>query len=271
MNVQVVLLRGVKQPDQADRILPEEIFRRDRQPLALDDKTIERAPAKQVRGAPAQPRHAPLALLVGLEDRAEDARQVADILRDQEIVFHEPLDAARPGMVGVAHAGADPGLHVERQTLLGPPGEVVQVAAHRPQKALRPLEALRFLGRQHAQFDELCDVVDTVDVLGDPEQRVQVAKPALTLLDVGFELIAAVADADMPRVALGELGVDELRRGAAQDLGLEALLQLVEEGLLAPNIARLQERGADRQIGLGVAQAVLDRASRLPDLQPQIP
>ena len=106
-------------------------------------------------------------------------------------------------------------LHVEGQPLLGAAGEVMQVAAHGPQKALGPLEPRRFLGRQHAEFDQLGDVVDAVDVFRDPEQRVQIAQAALAFLDVGFELIAAVADPDMARVALGELGLDELRRGAA--------------------------------------------------------
>ena len=99
----------------------------------------------------------------------------------------------------------------------------------------------------------------------------QVSEPAFALLDVGFELIAAVADPLMALVALGELGFDELRRGAAYDLSFEALLQLGVERLFAPHIARFEDRGADRQIALGVAQALGDRAGRLADLEPQIP
>ena len=37
----------------------------------------------------------------------------------------------------------------------------------------------------------------------------QVAKPALAFFDVGLELVSAVADTLMPRVALGELGLDK--------------------------------------------------------------
>ena len=50
-----------------------------------------------------------------------------------------------------------------------------------------------------------------------------------------------------------------------------ALLQLAVERLLAPEIARLQQRRADRQIVLGIAQAFGDRARRLPDLETEIP
>ena len=75
--------------------------------------------------------------VLGLELGAEDAGQVADLLGDQEVVLHEALDAARAGAVAVAHAPRDLRLHVEGQPLLGPAGQVVQVAAHRPQEVVR--------------------------------------------------------------------------------------------------------------------------------------
>ena len=128
MNVEIVLLRDMEQAQQSDRIGLEEILGRDRQPLAVDDKAFERA----APGTPADPGQAALVLLIGFEDRAENPSQIADILRDQEIVLHEPFDTARPGMIGVAHAAADLGLQVEGQPLLGAAGEIMQVTAHRP-------------------------------------------------------------------------------------------------------------------------------------------
>ena len=50
-----------------------------------------------------------------LEVRAQDRGQVADILGDQEVVLHEALDPARAGVVCVAHAAPDLGLHVEAE------------------------------------------------------------------------------------------------------------------------------------------------------------
>ncbi len=190
---------------------------------------------------------------------------------DQEIVLHEALDPARAGVVGIAHELADFSLQVEGQPFFGAAGDVMQMAAHRPQERLSPLKAPRFFGRQHAKIDKLTDIVDAINVFGDPEQRMQVAQPALAFLDVGFELIAAVADALVPGIALGELGLDKLRRRVAHDVGLEAAPQIGEQRLLAPDIARLEERRADRQIGFGVAQTFIDRARRVPDLEPQIP
>ena len=75
----------------------------------------------------------------------------------------------------------------------------------------------------------------------------------------------------MSRVALGELAFDKLRCGAAHDVGIKTPLQVSEKRLLAPQIARLEQPGADRQIGFGLTQAFLDRARRLTDLQAEVP
>ncbi len=136
--------------------------------------------------------------LLGFELRAEDAGQIADILRDQEIVLHEALDAARASVVGIAHQPPDLALAIKGQPVLGATGEEVQMAPHRPQEILRPREALRLLGRQHLQTDELVDVVDAVDVFRDPEQGMEIAQAALALLDVGLDEVARIAQ---PRVA----------------------------------------------------------------------
>src|SRR3546814_4791873 len=54
-------------------------------------------------------------------------------------------------------------------------------------------------------------------------------------------------------------------------LALEAALQLVVQPLLAPEIARLQHRGADGHVGIGLAHALVDRAGGVADLEAQIP
>ena len=149
-------------------------------------------------------------------------------------MLHEALDPAAAGVIGVAHALADLSLQIEGQPLLGTAGEVMKVAANRPQEILRAREATSRFGRQHPEIDELADIIGTVDVFRDPEQRVQVSKPAFAFLDIGLELVAAVADPLVAGVALGELALDELRRTAPHNVGIEALLELVEERLLAP-------------------------------------
>ncbi len=186
-------------------------------------------------------------------------------------MLHETLDPAVPRMVGIAHSSPDFGLQIKGEPLFGAAGQIMEMAPDRPQKPLGPREPLRFLSRQHAQIDKLADIVDAIDVLRQPEQRVEVPEPALALLDVRLELVTAVADTPMPFVALGELGFDELRCCAAHDFGVKTPFELVKERLLAPQVARLEQPCANGQIGFGLSQAFRDRAGRLTDLYSEIP
>src|SRR3546814_4751636 len=92
-------------------MLGEMRARRQVEPAALDAEALDLA-AEQ-----AEPRQAEQAapLMARLQRRAEDARQVADILGGQEVVLHEALDAERAGMVGVAHSPRELRLDVEGQ------------------------------------------------------------------------------------------------------------------------------------------------------------
>ena len=51
---------------------------------------------------------------------AENSRQIADILDDQEVAAHEPLDGVVQIRIGVAEAFCHFGLHVKGKTFLGP-------------------------------------------------------------------------------------------------------------------------------------------------------
>src|SRR5207245_10643972 len=115
MNIEIVLLPDMKEPQQPDRVFLEEILRRNSQPFAVYDKAAERAPA----GAPTHPGKPPLVLLVGFENGAEDPGQVADVLGDEEVMLHEALDPAAARVGGVSHPPADLGLQVECPPLLG--------------------------------------------------------------------------------------------------------------------------------------------------------
>ena len=221
MDVEPVLLRRVKEADEIDRIVAEGVLARDIEPPAIDREARDLALAQ----APAAPGQQRLALLLRFQQGAEDAGEVADILGHQEIVLHEALDAARAGMVGVAHAAPDLALQIEGQAVLGAAGEEMEVAAHRPQEILRPGEALRLLGVEHVALDQLVDAVDAVDVFGDPEQRMEIAQAALAFLDVGLDEVARIAEPPVALVALVELRLEEFGGGALDDLALEPLLQ----------------------------------------------
>ena len=145
------------------------------------------------------------------------------------------------------------------------------MAAHRPEEPSRLGEAAQRPGVQHAVLDQLRRPLDAVEKATKPEQGLQIAQPALAFLDVGLEQIAAVAGALVAGIALGELGLHERSATAGDRFALEALAKLGEQTGVAPQKARLEQIGADRQIGAGGAHAVVDRAGRLPDLQAEIP
>src|SRR5204862_6266143 len=114
-----------------------------------------------------------------LEAGAEDGGEVADMLGGEEIVLHEALDVPEPGMLGVAEPHRDLALDVERKPLLGAAGQEVHVAADRPQEILAAPKQLELVFVEDAALDQLLDVMDAIDVLGNPEQRVQITQAAL--------------------------------------------------------------------------------------------
>ena len=67
-----------------------------------------------------------------LELGAEDGGEIADILGDQEVMLHEPLDVAQTRMLGITEPHRNLALDVERQSFLGAAGEEMHVTADRP-------------------------------------------------------------------------------------------------------------------------------------------
>ena len=98
----------------------------------------------------------------------------------------------------------------------------------------------------------------------------EVAQAAFAFLDVGLDDVAAVAHPLVPLVALVELLLDEAGDRAGDDLLPEARRDLVVERLVAPDVARLEDRGADRLVGAGGADHLVDAArAEWPTLSPR--
>src|SRR5580658_7641220 len=108
-------------------------------------------------------------------------------------MFHEPLDVGLSRARSVAELFGDRQLKLERQPLLGASCEKMQVTADRPEKLFAALEQPELVLGEKAGADELLDVLHAVDIFGDPEQRVEIAKSALALLDVGLDQITRFA------------------------------------------------------------------------------
>ena len=99
----------------------------------------------------------------------------------------------------------------------------------------------------------------------------QVAQAALTLLEVGLDDIATVAHPLVPRVAFGELVGDIGTGGAGDDVATETRPGRVVQGLIAPDVTRLQQRRADGQVGLRLADHLVERPRRVADLETEVP
>jgi len=72
-------------------------------------------------------------------------------------------------------------------------------------------------------------------------------------------------------VPLAQLGGDKLGAGPLDHLLAEAADQFAGQALVAGQLAGLQHRGADGEILAAEAQALLDRARGVADLEAQIP
>ena len=269
-----MLVRQREQADEVHRILGEDLLA-DGVDAAIVDAEVGGA-AELGAAAPAERREQRVqggqALqLLHLERRADDAGQVADFLGDEEIVLHEALDRAQAGMALIAEPLGHQLLHVEAQPLLGPAGEEVQVATHRPEEALAAAEAAIFVAVEHAGLDELGLGLVGIEILGEPVQRVQVAQAAFAVLDVGLDQIARCAGAGMADILLGHLRLDEGARIAFQHLLAEAMLKIGEQRRVAEDQPRIEQRGADGHVGMAEAHALIDIARGVADLEAEIP
>jgi hypothetical protein len=271
---QIVFLRQMEDADQVDRIALEDVLAGDVDAVVVDDEIV--ALGQGMARARSEPRHHPaqhrhrLGLAV-LELGADNCGEVADVLGDQKVVLHEPLDVAQAGMLGVAEPHRALALYVEGEPFLRASGEEVHVAAHRPEEVAATAEPAVFARVVDAELDQLLALAHAIDVLGDPIERVQIAQPALAVLDVGLDQVARLPGAPMALLALGELGGDEFRGGTLHHVLVETDDELVVELAIAEQEARLEQRGADRHVGLGLADALGNRARGVADLEAHVP
>jgi hypothetical protein len=101
MEVEPVAIGEPEHPDDVDRILLEHVLVGNVDTLVLDDEIVRTLdflrPPREGQGLQEPVECRRLLDLFLLQRRADDARQVADILGDQEVVLHEALDILQPG------------------------------------------------------------------------------------------------------------------------------------------------------------------------------
>ncbi len=193
MERQIVLLPQPEDADQVDRVAPEGVRVRDVDAIVVDDKVIRLehdAPRTRLEARHHAVEHRHGLRFTFFQPRAENRGQVADVLGDQEVVLHEALDILHAGMRRVAKPHRDLALDVERKPFFGAAGDEMHVAAHRPEEILGAAEFLVIVAVEHTTLDQLFGFAHAVDILRDPEQRMQVAQTALAVLHVRLDQIA---------------------------------------------------------------------------------
>ena len=266
VDVELGFLGGMEQPQNFLGFLAD-FAAAHGQPAALDIESVDRFLEQPERR---QPKFR-FALMFRFERRAENPGQVADLLGDQVIVLHKTFDPARAGAIAIPQQPGDLGLCIEGQPVFATAGEIMQMTPDVPHEAVRAGETVCFLLGQHAAVDDIGDLIDLVQILGDPVERLQVAQPALAFLDVRFEHIARPSHFFVAGIALGEFLLDEFGTGGIGDFGVKPPAHFVIDLPVAPEIARFQHRGADGQVAPRKADTFVDRPRGLADLQFQVP
>ena len=98
----------------------------------------------------------------------------------------------------------------------------MQTAAYGPEEVFAASEQGQFPRRENAGSDEILGIVNPVNVFGYPEQRVQVAKPALAFLDIGLDEVPRLACAFDPRLAFRQFGRHELAGGLSDQFTVKS-------------------------------------------------
>ena len=272
---EIVFLGEPENPDQVDRVVLEDIGRRQVDAVVVDNKIVAVGHPPPFRVRPEARHHAAehgrgLGLLV-FQLGAQDRGEIADILGDQEIVLHEAFDILHAGMRRISKPDGDLALDVERQPLFRTAREEMDIAADRPQEIRAAAEGAVFLRVEHAAFEQFIGLAHAIDILRDPVQRMQVAQAPLAVLDVGFDQIARLSGAAVPLLAFSELRGDEFGRGALDHLAVEPRHQFIVERLVSGQKPGLEDRGADRHVAARLPDRFIDRARRVADLQSHVP
>ena len=209
-----------------------------------------------------------------LDGAAVDQRvgRSRDLLERDVRVAHQLLDAelAVP-VVGVAERRGETALVVEREPIVAPAGRVMQLVAEAPEQVAGRARRRHLAVRQQASLPCLAEAGHLVAHARDPERRLQVAQASFALLQVRLEQPDRPAVTHAALVELLQLVADELLHPPLLQLGDGGPLETFEELRVACHQAPVEQRGADGVVFTREIDALVERARRVPCLEPGIP
>jgi hypothetical protein len=149
--------------------------------------------------------------------------------------------------------------------------QIVQLAAHAEEEIQR-LEALRQLhGGQQAQRRQRLEVVQAMPGARDPKGRVEIPQPSRSLLDIGLLQVDGAPILAVPLELLPQLELDVLLRPPSLEGPPHPLLEAGEDVRAPGQEARLQHRGAGREVGVHHPHGVVQRAAAVAHAEAQVP
>ena len=182
---------------------------------------------------------------------------------------HERLDARAP--LGEAEGGREPILELEGEQVLMRAGGEVHRVPHSPEEIERLLELEHVPLADHAERHQLAEAPHLEAHLRHPERSVEVPKAPLPFLQLGLEKIDGIPRPSVPLAVLGELLLEERGRVLGPYLLEHAGLELAVEGLVAGEVARVEDGGLDLHVARretcrlpDVAEGVSDRQAGIP-------
>ena len=159
-------------------------------------------------------------------------------------------------------------LQVEHQPVFAPASQQMQARADLAQQGLVGLDLSSFQGRGQAGAGQLVPAVAQARGFGDPQNHLEVAHATGRLLAVGLQRVGRVFELV---VALAHLQ----RLGHKKRLGIHGLVQgvhkLIEQGLVAPDQPRFQQRSLHGDVLGRFRQAFGRGANAGADLQTHVP
>ena len=267
MDFQFVLVGQPENFHQPDRIFLKEFFIGQGEPSAIQHKAIKLLWFSSERRQ--EPAHSGIVRLVEMGE--EHTGQVADHFCVQEIILHEPFDRGLAGSIGKAHPPRHLWLQVKGQPIFRPAGDIVHMATHGPEKIGCLAKAFELVGGEQANIHQFGSGGHPMDIFADPVERLQIAQAALAFLHIGLDNIATVAHFHMAGIALGQFLRHETTVGSRDDIVEEPLLGFFINPGIAPDIATLEQGGADRQILPRHPHHFINGTATLADLETEIP
>jgi hypothetical protein len=184
---------------------------------------------------------------------------------------HEPLHPVRLAVGPVAEEVGHLLLDLEGQDVGLLPREEVQLVTDAEQVREGVPDGPDRLGGGHSLVSQVEEVMALVLDARRPDGGVQVPQPPPAFLDVGLEDVHRGAELRVPVSHLLDLLFDELVGVRVEEELLDLLLRLAEERLVPGDEPVVEEGGADRIVGGGHPDRLLDVAHAVPHLQPQVP